>query len=114
MQYFEGRGYTTKVVVPLYRMKPNMSTDPDALERMHKSGKLVATPCKNLPGQRSSSYDDRFILELAERSEGAIISNDNYADLLEESVGKNRLSKHNAFSPGVAEPQIKNHFQSFL
>lgn len=65
-----------------------MSTDPDALERLINDAKVVATPCKNLPKQRSSSYDDRFILEIAQNTGAAVISNDNYADLLTESDGK--------------------------
>lgn len=65
-----------------------MSTDPDALERLENAGKIVFTPCKNLPGQRSSSYDDRMIIELAEHKNAAIISNDNYADLLQKSAGE--------------------------
>lgn len=65
-----------------------MSTDPDALERLVNLDKIVVTPCKNLPGQRSSSYDDRFILKVAEKFNGAIISNDNFADLLHESEGE--------------------------
>lgn len=69
------------------RLKRNASTDADALERLRNADKLVITPCKNLPGQRSISYDDRFILGVAERFDGAIISNDNFADLLETSAG---------------------------
>lgn len=68
-----------------------MSTDPDALERLKNAGKVVITPCKNLPGQKSSSYDDRNILEIAERFDGVIISNDNYSDLLGERPSKLQL-----------------------
>lgn len=64
-----------------------MSSDPDELERLKNANKIVLTPCKNLPGQRSICYDDRFILELAERRNAVIISNDNYADLLNERPG---------------------------
>lgn len=69
-------------------MKKSLSTDPAALEKLNIAGKVVFTPCKNLPGNRSSSYDDRFILEIAERFDGAIVSNDNYADLLKENPSK--------------------------
>lgn len=65
-----------------------MSTDPDELERLKNANKIVPTPCKNLPGQRSMCYDDRFILQLAAHRNAAIISNDNYADLLNENSGK--------------------------
>lgn len=73
----------------LGRLKRSQSSDPDKLERMVNAGKIIVTPCKNLPGiHRSSSYDDRMILEAAEQFEAAIISNDNYADLLSEKPGK--------------------------
>lgn len=64
-----------------------MSTDPEALERLINAGKVTPTPCKNLPGQRSSSYDDCTIMTIAENFDGAIISNDNYADLLNKKPG---------------------------
>lgn len=73
------------------RMKKNLSTDPTTLEKLNIAGKVVLTPCKNLPGNRSSSYDDRFILEIAENFDGAIVSNDNYADLLKENPSKTYL-----------------------
>lgn len=69
-------------------MKKNLSTDPVTLEKLNIAGKVVLTPCKNLPGNRSSSYDDRFILEIAENFDGAIVSNDNYTDLLKENPSK--------------------------
>lgn len=68
----------------MFRFKRNMSSDPDALERLRNAEKIVDTPCKNLPGQRASSYDDRFILDLADKYDGVVISRDNYADLLNE------------------------------
>lgn len=88
MKYFEKDGFNVKAIVPQMRLKKNLSTDPAALEKMFNTGKVLLTPCKNLPGNRSSSYDDRFILEIAEQLDGAIISNDNYGDLLKENPSK--------------------------
>lgn len=88
VKHFEDLGFTVKAVVPQMRLKRSKSTDPDALERMVNAGKIVVTPCKNLPGQRSTCYDDRFILTVAKNFDGAIISNDNYADLLQEDEGE--------------------------
>lgn len=61
-----------------------MSSDPALLEQMQKQGRVIFTPCKNLPGKNSVSYDDRFILDLAVEFDAAIISNDNFRDLLRE------------------------------
>lgn len=69
------------------RLQRNHSTDPDALERLINAGKIVVTPCKNLPHNKSTSYDDRFILQLAQEYDAAIISCDNFSDLLQENPG---------------------------
>lgn len=55
------------------------------------AGKIIMTPCKNLPGSRSTSYDDRFVLKAAVLNEGAVISNDNFVDLLQEKEGKSPI-----------------------
>ncbi|XP_073813525.1 uncharacterized protein isoform X2 [Musca autumnalis] len=85
IEYFESMGHEVKAVIPQFRMNQNKSTDPAELDRLHKSGKIVQTPCKNLPGLTSTSYDDRFILQLACAMDAAIVSNDNYRDLLHEN-----------------------------
>lgn len=72
----------------VYRTRLIQSNDPQLLEKLYRASKVVLTPSKNLPGNRSSSYDDRTILKLAAQTNGAIISNDNYSDLLNENDGK--------------------------
>lgn len=62
-----------------------MSSDPGLLATLHRDGKVVLTPCKNLIGKSVTSYDDRFIIDLAIGFDAAIISNDNYRDLAQES-----------------------------
>lgn len=60
---------------------------------MHNAGRIILTPCKNIPGGRSTCYDDRFVLQAAELNDGAVISNDNFVDLLQEKDGKLRARK---------------------
>lgn len=62
-----------------------MSTDPALLDKLQREGKVIFTPCKNLPGKSVTSYDDRFIMDLALEFDAAIISNDNFRDLAQES-----------------------------
>lgn len=57
------------------------------MEELVRQQKVVLTPCKNLPGNYSTSYDDRLILEIAASFDAAIVSNDNFADLLNEKSG---------------------------
>ncbi|XP_065369751.1 uncharacterized protein LOC135962006 [Calliphora vicina] len=85
IEYFERMGHEVKAIIPQFRMNKCKSTDPDELMRLHKAGKIVQTPCKNLPGLTTSSYDDRFVLQLAFELDAAIVSNDNYRDLLHEN-----------------------------
>lgn len=84
VKHFENLGFPVKAVVPQMRQKRSRSSDPDALEKMINAGKIILTPCKNIPGKWSTCYDDRFILDSAVLNNGAIISNDNFADLLKE------------------------------
>lgn len=88
LQYFETRGFDVKAIVPQMRLRMGKSSDPKRLDKLSNDRKVILTPCKNLPGNRSSSYDDRFILEIAEKLDAAVISNDNYKDLLNQSDGK--------------------------
>lgn len=54
-------GHEVKAIVPQFRMSKHKSTEPDELERLHRAGKIVLTPCKNLPGKSSTCYDDRYV-----------------------------------------------------
>ncbi|XP_055916064.1 NEDD4-binding protein 1 [Eupeodes corollae] len=85
LDYFAKIGHEVKAVVPQHRLQRQRSTDPSELDSLHREGKIVFTPCKNLPGKSSTSYDDRFILQLASELDAAVVSNDNYRDLLNEN-----------------------------
>ncbi|EAT47331.1 AAEL001562-PA [Aedes aegypti] len=85
IQYFKKLGHEVKAVVPQFRLKKEKSTDQRLLEELYKKGDILLAPSKNLPGQKSSSYDDRLIISVAEKFDGVIISNDNFRDLMEEN-----------------------------
>ncbi|XP_020816204.1 NEDD4-binding protein 1-like isoform X2 [Drosophila serrata] len=85
LQYFDKMGHNAKAVMPSFRRNAFKSSNPELLDQLHKEGKVVFTPCKNIPGQKSISYDDRFILQLAYEWNAAVVSNDNYRDLIDES-----------------------------
>ncbi|XP_022222746.2 uncharacterized protein LOC111074321 isoform X2 [Drosophila obscura] len=85
LQYFDKMGHNVKAVIPMFRKNATKSSNPELLDKLHKEGKIVFTPCKNLPGQMSTSYDDRFILQLAYEWNAAVVSNDNYRDLINEN-----------------------------
>ncbi|KAH8401228.1 hypothetical protein KR009_003918, partial [Drosophila setifemur] len=85
IQYFDKIGHNVKAVIPLFRKNATKSSNPELLDQLYKEGKIVFTPCKNIPGQMSTSYDDRFILQLAYEWNAAVVSNDNYRDLINEN-----------------------------
>nr|XP_041633019.1 endoribonuclease rege-1 isoform X2 [Drosophila kikkawai] len=85
LQYFDKMGHNAKAVMPSFRRNAFKSSNPELLDQLQKEGKIVFTPCKNIPGQKSISYDDRFILQLAYEWNAAVVSNDNYRDLIDES-----------------------------
>ncbi|XP_037954093.1 endoribonuclease rege-1 isoform X2 [Teleopsis dalmanni] len=91
LDYFENMGHRVKAVVPQFRLQKSKSSDPASLEKYYENGKIVFTPCKNLPGMASNSYDDRFILQLAAEQDAVIISNDNYRDLIDENIAFKKL-----------------------
>ena len=62
VKYFEEMGFEVKAIVPQFRLQRTKSSDPVKLEQLHRMGKIVLTPCKNLPGMSSTSYDDRYSL----------------------------------------------------
>lgn len=68
-----------------------MSTDPVTLDKLYKAGKVLYSPCKNLPNHRSTCYDDRFILDLADKFDAAVVSRDYYRDLLNENPSKRKI-----------------------
>lgn len=69
-------------------MRMSKSTDPTTLDKLHRADKIWLSPSKNLPGGYASPYDDRFILEIAEKFDAAVVSNDSYKDLLDENPSK--------------------------
>ncbi|XP_067631736.1 NEDD4-binding protein 1-like isoform X2 [Eurosta solidaginis] len=89
IDFFEKMGHEVKAVVPQFRM--HKCSDSATMFELHKAGKIVVTPCKNLPGKFSSCYDDRFILQLASEMDAAIVSNDNYRDLMNENAAFKKL-----------------------
>lgn len=101
-------GHNVKAVVPQFRQKKDKSTDQKRLDELYKAGDVLLAPSKSIPGQYSSSYDDRLILSVAEKFDGVVISNDNFRDLLQ--------TDNDCKYKGVCSTQtsIKSKFHSSL
>ena len=90
VEWFRKRGHQqVTVFVPSWRKEPSRPESPimeqDILHELEKEGCLVFTPSRRIGNKRIVCYDDRFILNLATITEGVIVSNDNYRDLIDEN-----------------------------
>ncbi|XP_073521998.1 endoribonuclease ZC3H12A [Phyllobates terribilis] len=89
VNFFLERGHTdVTVFVPTFRKEqPRLDmpiTDQHILTDLEKKKILVFTPSRRVGGKRLVCYDDRFIVKLAYKSDGVIVSNDTYRDLQSE------------------------------
>ncbi|XP_062121763.1 probable ribonuclease ZC3H12C [Drosophila sulfurigaster albostrigata] len=88
VEWFRQRGHRhVTAFVPNWRkeLANNNITEQELLYELEQERVLVFTPSRHLDGKRVSCYDDRFILKLAVETDGIVVSNDNYRDLLLES-----------------------------
>ncbi|XP_070786020.1 protein KHNYN [Enoplosus armatus] len=87
VQHFWDRGHRhISALLPQWRQK----SDPKIKEQhylgeLQKLGLVSYTPSREVQGKRISSYDDRFMLQLAQKTDGVIVTNDNLRDLSDES-----------------------------
>ncbi|XP_061449948.1 NEDD4-binding protein 1 [Rhineura floridana] len=75
------------VFVPQWRTRrdPNI-TEQHFLTQLQDVGILALTPARVVFGARIASHDDRFLLHLAEKTGGVIVTNDNLREFVDEST----------------------------
>ncbi|XP_070828933.1 NEDD4-binding protein 1 [Chaetodon trifascialis] len=74
------------VFVPQWRQKRDrLTTEQHFLNQLEDLRLLSFTPSREVCGQRISSHDDRFLLHLAEKTDGVIVTNDNLRDFVNTS-----------------------------
>ncbi|XP_061921847.1 protein KHNYN [Entelurus aequoreus] len=88
VQHFWDRGHRhISALVPQWRQKNDPRIrEQHYLSELHKLGLLSYTPSRVVEGKRICSYDDRQMLQLAQKTDGVIVTNDNLRDLLDESL----------------------------
>uniref|UniRef100_H2LZ10 KH and NYN domain containing n=1 Tax=Oryzias latipes TaxID=8090 RepID=H2LZ10_ORYLA len=88
VQHFWDRGHRNiSALIPQWRQKSDSRIkEKHYLTELQTVGLLHYTPSREVLGKRISSYDDRLILQLAQKTDGVIVTNDNLRDLLDESV----------------------------
>ncbi|CAN2389338.1 NEDD4 binding protein 1 [Pristimantis euphronides] len=88
VEYFWKKGHRKiTVFVPQWRTKrdPNI-TEQHFLQQLENLGILSFTPSRTVLGSRIASHDDRFLLHLAEKTGGIVVTNDNLREFVVESA----------------------------
>ncbi|XP_024229157.1 NEDD4-binding protein 1 [Oncorhynchus tshawytscha] len=87
VQHFWNRGHRRiSTLLPQWRQKRDPRVkEQHYLTELQNLGLLAYTPSREVQGKRINSYDDRFMLQLAQKTDGVIVTNDNLRDLLDES-----------------------------
>ncbi|XP_053558015.1 NEDD4-binding protein 1 isoform X2 [Bombina bombina] len=87
VEYFWKRGHRNiTVFVPQWRTKrdPHV-TEQHFLQQLQELGILSLTPSRTVLGAQIASHDDRFMLHLAEKTGGIVVTNDNFREFVIES-----------------------------
>lgn len=95
VQYFWDRGHReVTVLVPAHRMEKDSNVrEQHFLVQLHDLSILALTPSRKIDGKGIVPYDDRFMLQLAEKTDGVIVTNDQFRDLAKESKKWIRIIK---------------------
>lgn len=88
VQHFWDRGHRhISALLPQWRQKSDSRIkEQHYLTQMQNLGLVAFTPSREVQGKRISSYDDRFMLQLAQKTNGVIVTNDNLRDLSDENA----------------------------
>ncbi|XP_078256544.1 NEDD4-binding protein 1 [Rhinoraja longicauda] len=88
VEFFWNRGHRQiTVFVPQWRTKRDPQiTEQHFLNELEELGVLAFTPARTVCGRRIASHDDRFLLHLADKTGGVIVTNDNLREFVYESA----------------------------
>ncbi|NXT64220.1 N4BP1 protein, partial [Chaetops frenatus] len=88
VDYFWKRGHRNiTVFVPQWRTRRDPSiTEQNFLTQLEDVGILSLTPARMVLGARIAAHDDRFLLHLAVKTGGVIVTNDNFREFVTESL----------------------------
>ncbi|ELK29354.1 NEDD4-binding protein 1 [Myotis davidii] len=71
---------------PTVARMPPLCPQQHFLTQLQELGILSLTPARMVFGERIASHDDRFLLHLADKTGGIIVTNDNFREFVTESV----------------------------
>lgn len=87
VEYFLERGHDVKVYLAASMLEKRDVSEQGRkkLIKLHNEGKLVFTPSRRTTLQSYDCYEDDFIIRNAIKTQGIIVSNDNFLDLIAKS-----------------------------
>ena len=87
LKYFLERGHEVKVYLAASMLEKRLVSEHDKkiLKKLYNEDKLVQTPSRRTSFQSYDCYEDDFIIRFAIRTQGIIVSNDNFLDLIAKS-----------------------------
>ena len=84
--WFARRGHEVLIILPQSRksklMAEGRKEEVAKLDDLEKSGILFYSPSRKTNTRSWDCYDDIFIVDIAARKQGIVVSNDNYRDVL--------------------------------
>ncbi|KAL9839066.1 NEDD4-binding protein 1 isoform 2-T2 [Geothlypis trichas] len=120
VEYFWKRGHRNiTVFVPQWRTRRDPSiTEQNFLTQLEDVGILSLTPARMVLGARIAAHDDRFLLHLAAKTGGVIVTNDNFREFVTESFAwREIIQKRDSWSAHKAlqsSGQYSSETPSFL
>ncbi|KAM6057703.1 NEDD4-binding protein 1 isoform 2-T2 [Chlamydotis macqueenii] len=114
VDYFWKRGHRNiTVFVPQWRTRRDpYITEQDFLTQLQDVGILSLTPARMVLGARIAAHDDRFLLHLADRTGGVIVTNDNFREFVTESRAWREIIQKRDIWSGQKTSQSSGHYSS--
>ncbi|VVC43700.1 Ribonuclease Zc3h12a-like, NYN domain [Cinara cedri] len=86
VEFFTKRGHKDILAfLPEHRQGPPGSDMHTIINKLDKKGHICFTPSRKVQNKRMTCYDDRIILDYANKCGAVVISNDYYRDLYDEN-----------------------------
>ncbi|KAH9382187.1 hypothetical protein HPB48_012716 [Haemaphysalis longicornis] len=119
VEWFRARGHMDiSVFVPSWRKEASRAETPikdqEILLQLEKERLLFFTPSRNVGGKRMVCYEDRYILKVAAQTDGVVVSNDNYRDLVAESLDFKRVVEERLLNVHLCQRPVRVRGFSFF
>ncbi|KAM9288927.1 NEDD4-binding protein 1 isoform 2-T2 [Morus bassanus] len=114
VDYFWRRGHRNiTVFVPQWRTRRDpYITEQDFLTQLQDVGILSLTPARMVLGARIAAHDDRFLLHLADKTGGVIVTNDNFREFVTESLAWREIIQKRDFWSAQKALQSSGQYSS--